>query len=113
MRDAKALARALRRNRTARASSEKGTVRPRCPVVAQSGPNELAPHQVPIKRINSSVLFSLNFSPDWREPCHYAAGMPPSCACIPDREHVPEKLLDFFDFDMIHRFDFALRPYRS
>jgi len=28
-------------------------------------------------------------------------------------EHVPKKLLDFFDFDMIHRFDFVLRPYRS
>ena len=66
--------------------------RPRCPVVAQSRPNELAPHHVPIKRINSSVLFSLNFSPDWREPCHYAAGMPPSCACIPApaRQSVPE-----------------------
>jgi len=95
MRDAKALARALRHNRTARASSEKGTVRPRCPVVAQSGPNELAPHQVPIKRINSSVLFSLNFSPDWREPCHYAAGTPPSCAFTPApaRQSAPENVL--------------------
>ena len=28
-------------------------------------------------------------------------------------EHVPKKLLDFFDSDMFQRFDFELRPYRS
>jgi hypothetical protein len=28
-------------------------------------------------------------------------------------EHVPKKLLDFFDSDMLQVFDFELRPYRS
>jgi len=28
-------------------------------------------------------------------------------------EHVPKKLLDFFDQDMLQLFDFELRPYRS
>jgi hypothetical protein len=27
--------------------------------------------------------------------------------------HVPKKLLDFFDQDMLQLFDFELRPYRS
>jgi len=28
-------------------------------------------------------------------------------------EHVPKKLLDFFDSGMLQLFDFELRPYRS
>ena len=28
-------------------------------------------------------------------------------------EHVPKKLFDFFDQDMLQHFDFELRPYRS
>jgi hypothetical protein len=28
-------------------------------------------------------------------------------------EHVPKKLLDFFDQDMLQLFDIELRPYRS
>jgi hypothetical protein len=28
-------------------------------------------------------------------------------------EHVPEKLLDFFDYGMLQLFDFELRSYRS
>jgi hypothetical protein len=30
-----------------------------------------------------------------------------------DTEHVPRKLLDFFDQDMLQLFDIELRPYRS
>ncbi len=32
---------------------------------------------------------------------------------MPPLEHVPKKLLDFFDQDMLQLFDIELRPYRS